>query len=1377
MEFIPIEDVGEFIPLDEGTFIPIKEEHPISGVPEDVQAYGQAIKQGITPTQKELTPKLVGGKTILTKPKPPTTGIDYLKSTVGGAVGAVGSTISGTGTLYGVAERAIERGAEKVLPESVIAALKAPLIPNWATPQGIFKNAGDTIKDMSEVFRPEMPTLGTDIAQGVGQLGGQMAMYVATGGAAGLVTLLAQGADQMEERLRKSNVPQANKDTAILLGSAITGITEKYGLDLILKRVPPAIRNRVIKNIIDIGAAGGIEASQEFTEGLLHNVTQNLLTELKVPLTKGLGYEAFVAGGSAGIVRAILRSVTGLKMPPTEPTLPQVERKVVIDTNGHPTIPSDAIIEGRTLNAIQTEIAHGNKDILPIVQKAIEEYGEDATADALLNRPVTIAQQDNTLDAWKSIAPEVEKLIRGEWGFIPLEGKPEIKPLPYAYTKSEIEERWAQAHGVKPKPFTTVLKDIVMHILNQTKDFEHLPRHSKRYAQLKFDLLKMSKQMGIAAKYTRENIESIVKDLGSVNYDLFSRKLFLDDLAESLSLDPTTRLPFGFTEETLTIEKSRIDKFVESNKIVQDAIIKRKEIWDKLRKDYMDSASELGIDLSEKLNRENYIRHQILDYVNVKGLFGMGKKYKAPVHRGFLQKRTGSELDINSAYIEAEYEVMAQMMYDIEKFKMLSTVQQQHDISKEVRQTYKSAIEDSFVKEMGEHALADIKKSLATKELSPSSYLSLLKKTLEEKSPGYLKKNGLDTWKNFIPEDYQILQFREGNTFFFAYTVPEQIAEILQSDAFESLEIDKEDITKILAKGGKFKELVVPTPVYDTLNDVGNVKNLTPLNKMSKSIIGHSKIYLLQSPRRYIKWMTRNLTGDMDFVFVGNPRTFLKAKQAYKELYEVLFLKKPMSPLLTEVFNRGLLGSTFQALELGELKTTEELSKLYEKSKSSPLQLPIKVWKGYWNKTRLYADLRESVLRYAAFMDYVEQMQRNPDGLPDNYGASVSEEIKGLSNIFDRAYWLQNSLLGAYDRTSIAGQKLSSSPVGFWFWRWKETNMERYIQVIKNAINDGELTHSVGKKILIKHALYNSPVVAMRVGKLALKMSAIWTLLQTFNTLFFFDEDKDLPDEERKRPHITLGRDVDGNARALTRIGALGDILGNFGLDALPGDVVDWLDGKKSMMDVLLNTAKAPVNTFVQGLSPILKVPVELVVTGRALFPDMFAPRTILNKNLHIAQALGLEEEYKAIFNLPSEGYAKSFGKVFLYEYDPMRTAYDNMKDIKLDYLKKIGKSREGYMLSSRSYALYNLRLSLRYKDREGAIKAYNDYINLGGTNKGITQSLLNLHPLAGLNIKEKRDFKESLSDEDLIRLERAEQFYEETLSPRVYRQFKKELK
>lgn len=244
-----------------------------------------------------------------------THGKDYAGSLYQGVVGqGIGSTLSGLGELYGIASRRMGGALASVLPQEAADVLNTE-IPWWMSPEQILKRPGEVLKESGKAAAPpvERQTIGTDVAQGIGQLGTQIAAFLLTGGASSTTMMLSQGADIMAEKTAKDKgngllamEPGAARDTAIVAGGAITALTERYGLDKILNRVPPAIKNRVYRFIADKVAAGGIEAGQELTEGLLHDVSRRILTNQDAEVLQGVGREMTAAGLSAAIVRTAL---------------------------------------------------------------------------------------------------------------------------------------------------------------------------------------------------------------------------------------------------------------------------------------------------------------------------------------------------------------------------------------------------------------------------------------------------------------------------------------------------------------------------------------------------------------------------------------------------------------------------------------------------------------------------------------------------------------------------------------------------------------------------------------------------------------------------------------------------------------------------------------------------------------------------------------------------------------------------------------------------------------------------------------------------------------------------------------------------------------
>jgi hypothetical protein len=340
--------------------------------------------------------------------------------------------------------------------------------------------------------------------------------------------------------------------------------------------------------------------------------------------------------------------------------------------------------------------------------------------------------------------------------------------------------------------------------------------------------------------------------------------------------------------------------------------------------------------------------------------------------------------------------------------------------------------------------------------------------------------------------------------------------------------------------------------------------------------------------------------------------------------------------------------------------------------------------------------------------------------------------------------------------------------------------------MFRNAADDGQLARAVARKTV--GTGLKSPFVAYRIGKFLIKATAFWSAIQVWNWTRFPDEEQDLPEEVRTRPHVVLGRNKEGEVIYFSRIGALGDLLEWFGLDAAPQYIDRWFKGKMTLKDIAKDMAQQPVNIIIQGGVPFIKLAGELI-TRRALFPNVFEPRTVRDRGLHFARSFGLENEYLALSEKPSRPYRKTIPLFFAYKSDPFASAYYGILREKHDFLKKINKAGEGFWISPRGNALYNARLALRYKDQAAATKYMADYFRMGGTPQGVMQSIRNMHPLSGLSEESKegkpseRDqFIKTLSGDDRVKALKAYIFYAELASAgqidrKEFEQFVKDFK
>lgn len=896
--------------------------------------------------------------------------------------------------------------------------------------------------------------------------------------------------------------------------------------------------------------------------------------------------------------------------------------------------------------------------------------------------------------------PEVKGKDEGQRGSFSFKKE---EPLLHDFP-TDINERWKAAIPEEPTLWDKGRERLDEFYRKATRVYEHLP-NTPEFAPLKFELLNLQKYKGIASDKASRGLKDVVDGLSRPLYDLFEKSVIIDDLfyCSEKGMD----LPYGFTRDSLAIEKIIIDDLVSKNPLVADAIAKRKVRWEEIKTAYVDAMEKIGLNVKDRFNNPEYYHHQVLEYAKANQVYGSGAKLKTPTGRGFLKKREGSELDINRDYLQVEHDVQSQMIHDIKIAEVIDFVDKKYNQSAALK--------------------------------------------------AEAKRQGIDDWKTHIPEDSVLWQPQEGNIFYMTQTIPAKIANDLMSGALDEFGITADDLKPVRAVGGPHREFVLKKEIADTLDNLSKKESDNIVSRGSKWLMNQwkEKIALI-NPRGFFKYNARNMSGDADPVFIGNPSAFKYAPQSFKELYNLFFGDGKMSHDLNRFFELGGFEGTMQAIEMRSFGELDAFKHLYNKDKSLK-DIPKIIWDKYWKTARLATDLREGILRYAAYKDYLEQMKASPDGLPKNWGASVPEEIKALANIERRAFWLSDDLLGAYDKVGVIGQDLRTH---IWpFWSWKEVNAKRYIQLWRNAWDSGQIASMTGRQLGAK-----APLVAYKIGKFAIKTAALMALLEVYNHTFFKEEEELLPENVKKTAHITFGKDKDGNVLYFDRLGAFQDFLSNFGLDQSGRLTKKVLHGELTIKEAANEMAKGPLNVVVSGLSPWFKVPAELL-TGRTIYPDVTKPGTIRDKKLYIARQVKLADEYAWLAGLPSEGYDKSLKKLFVYTSNPGIAAYSDIMDEKRRFAERMGKESEGYFITPKGNALYNYKLALRYKDYKAAEHYLDEYIAKGGTAEGFSRSMHAMNPLYGMNPMDRSQFLGGLSDESLTKLERAIEYYYNTLS------------
>ena len=741
------------------------------------------------------------------------------------------------------------------------------------------------------------------------------------------------------------------------------------------------------------------------------------------------------------------------------------------------------------------------------------------------------------------------------------------------------------------------------------------------------------------------------------------------------------------------------------------------------------------------------------EFTGIKGIDSLINTLK---NRGYMKKYKGSELDMSSNYLAVTSDVRGQQLQDLAIMRTLLELKERYDIGDKLRAKFsKNKIQETDLN--GE--------SYSQNKIGDNSYDGEIPEGYTRFDPdahGLLSVSGSSKLDLLLSRGMEASAKKLG----LSDIAVNQLMELMQ---------DKEA-----------KMWVLPTEVADALKAFAEAKQPTSFKKLLRKITKTWKIWQLFGPTQTIKYNLRNVTGDLDAVLAGNPASLKHIGKAMRELYGSMFGGQPAKGELEQYLSRGGdFGSEtaqyfqtgfntlffdfakdpeFRAVssELAGFKTAADFKNLSKKA----FKLLNKYSIGSITKLSAF---RENILRYATYLSYLEQMQADKDGKPNNWGASLRDEIEAIPDLRDRAYKLSNELLGDYDSISELGMRLRDVIVPF--YSWLEVNAKRYYRLLKNGIWDGnnKLDFSKG---LLKGLAAKSPLIAYNTGMTLLRLNMLSIAFKLFNELVNTASggaDDDLPPEVKDRPHITFGYDAGGRVMYFDRIGAMLDILDWAGQDSkgmIPfyRDLRDILNGDMSVMDFVKQTSSAAFSKAFNALNPIFKMPLE-IATGRTFYPDATHPRMIRDMTSYIAQTFGLSREINALLGEPGKPYF-SLDRVkdlFLYTADPKEGAYFYILD-KVRYFQehKLGKTFEGGAVTKRGTALRKLKTSIRFQDKPNIRRYLRKYYQLGGSQKSLGSSLQRMNPLAGLSQEEKAQFMRWISPDDKKYLRRAFLYFSE---------------
>ena len=164
---------------------------------------------------------------------------------------------------------------------------------------------------------------------------------------------------------------------------------------------------------------------------------------------------------------------------------------------------------------------------------------------------------------------------------------------------------------------------------------------------------------------------ALLEGMEKKHYETFTMSLIMDDMIKDIDsglLSKKEELPFGFTEREAREYQAQVADLVQATPIVADAIRRRNRFQRYLKK------ALVRADLLPEavLDDERYFHHQVLEYRAAEALgesykgIGVSSKDVRLKKKGWQRARKGSIKDYNSDYAEAEFEVIAQALGQLE---------------------------------------------------------------------------------------------------------------------------------------------------------------------------------------------------------------------------------------------------------------------------------------------------------------------------------------------------------------------------------------------------------------------------------------------------------------------------------------------------------------------------------------------------------------------------------------------------------------------------------------------------------------------------------------------------------------------------------------
>ena len=1005
---------------------------------------------------------------------------------------------------------------------------------------------------------------------------------------------------------------------------------------------------------------------------------------------------------------------------------------------------------------------------------------------------------------------------RGSISFSPVK---ERKPVRVS-SNPEID---AQIQAAKGGASTTDKKgflDKAMRAL--TLDFPDMPLNAF------FERARNAIHAGIKRSFIAK--DKVMRDLSQMfyslemtreDYELFSAVAFLRDFTQD-SLKGLAVPFYGTNYRQLEIDLKSAEARANGNPKVETAIKRRAMIWKSIEERYSAALKDYKPDIDSVVgSRVDYIHHQVLMYAAASYRDGVKRgDIKAPINRGHLKGRHGTILPINMNLLQVEAEILSKMESDIIFAEMLTTIKE-YDRMPEVKERVeeenigvflrkiKNPIDATVPEDTAEWARG-VKEQVDAFEVitnQPVSYEELESAAGNDSAPGHSEAKAIlkelkhkkslasviggeaITWRQVVKSlGLPVREFHPlaNRNFYLADSIESQLASAIVNAAGEQIGVSSDDIGRVLAMGAEKEPWLLPEEIFTTLQQFIATKQkddvITILgNALAMSNQFFRKMFLL-APTKIVPFTLGNMLGDAESVFIGSPGVFKELieniKEILSDLKSIVYQTGELSPMGQKYLDQGASSSSYTHIELGDPDQIAAIERAFfnEDGLISPSQILRFFTHGYWDGARKVSDFREGILRYSAFRYYLKAYEKN--GKPPNYGASDKSRVEALATNEDKAYKLQNELLGAYDRVGHVND-LSSKWLTM-FTRWPEVNLRRYRQMMMNAIDvdnieqfglfhlaydrikKGELGGiTEAGNMAAKLGIGAGVKALMAYSGAYLRLFGLFGAVLAWNNLMFGDDEDEYlasAPKDANKFHILAGRRDDGTIRVFERFGAFNDFLGLFGLDRPREMVQDLRTGIRTPAEVLQDWWGIEWRDIIGYVAPPIEIIAKTVVAAHEKGTSSIS---VLED---MAAAVGHKDWYNLARGIPQQGLLEKT-MTRAKTVNIQRQAYHNWASIERKYRNRLDLDDRTFTgRSEKGQALFDL-LDVISSGDEDAIASFKEKAKAAGVkDKDLTAYARRKAPLYGLKIDERDTITAMLKPEEKAVLTVAENYYRDTI-------------